>query len=83
MSTKRLALVTGGTGDIGTAIIKRLDPLYENVIALDVAGPEVSSPWLKALHANGFQHAGFRRMDVCDFDDCEAVIAALIKEFIK
>ena len=34
---EKVALITGGTGDIGTAIAKELNPFFKHVIALDIA----------------------------------------------
>lgn len=34
MHKNNMALITGGTGDIGTAIAQELDPLYTHVLPL-------------------------------------------------
>lgn len=81
MQNKKLALITGGIGDIGTAIAKQLNHQYEKVIALDIASTEVSTAWQADLASQGFHHIEFRKMDVCNFDECHEVITALAAEF--
>ncbi|MFI4919500.1 MAG: acetoacetyl-CoA reductase, partial [Legionellales bacterium] len=60
MENKRVALITGGIGDIGTAIAKRLDKLYDKIVALDVASPEACHDWLKELEHKDFHHIEYR-----------------------
>ncbi|AHE66130.1 acetoacetyl-CoA reductase [Legionella oakridgensis] len=78
---EKVALITGGSGDIGTAIAKRLNGLYGKVIALDIAEPDEHAEWLTDLKKQGYQHVLYRQMDVTDFDACQKVIAALVDEF--
>ncbi|WP_347252027.1 acetoacetyl-CoA reductase [Legionella sp.] len=81
MQKDKIALITGGTGDIGTAIVKQLNPLYGKVIALDVIPSDKAALWQSELHDHGFQQSLFRRMDVTDFDQCKVVVDSIIKEF--
>ena len=81
MHTKRVALITGGMGDIGTAIAKQLDKLYSKVVVLDLASSDTSTPWLTELRQQGFKQVDYRQMDVTDFDQCHDVITALAVEF--
>ncbi|ARG96458.1 acetoacetyl-CoA reductase [Legionella micdadei] len=81
MQKDKIALITGGTGDIGTAIVKQLNPLYGKVIALDVVPGDKAALWQSELHQHGFQQSLFRRMDVTDFDQCKVVIDSIIQEF--
>ncbi len=77
MPNQKIALITGGTGDIGTAIAKQLSPLYDQVIALDISAENYSEHWLAELREHGFHNIDYREMDVTDFDQCHDVITAL------
>ena len=81
MPQEKVALITGGTGDIGTAIAKLLDPLYSKVIALDVTPKDEVILWQSALNGHGYKHVYFRQMDVTDFKQCKTVIDKIVKEF--
>ncbi len=81
MQNERVALITGGTGDIGTAIAKQLAPLYTKVIALDVLDADKAALWQAELHEMGYTQIMFRQMDVVDFDQCNLVINGIIADF--
>ncbi|MBA2650886.1 MAG: acetoacetyl-CoA reductase [Tatlockia sp.] len=81
MQKDKVALITGGTGDIGTALAKQLDPLYGKVIALDIISLEKGDLWLSELHEQGYHQVGYRQMDVTNFDNCKLVIDSIFKEF--
>jgi acetoacetyl-CoA reductase len=81
MQNDKVALITGGTGDIGTAIAKQLDPLFSKVIALDVISLEKADLWQTSLDQQGFTHVLFRQMDVTDFEQCQIVIDGILNEF--
>jgi acetoacetyl-CoA reductase len=81
MNTQTLALITGGTGDIGTAVVKQLSPTFGHVIALDIVSGDGGELWQSALNEEGFKNVSFRRMDVSNFQQCEEVIGAIISEF--
>lgn len=81
MQREKVALITGGTGDIGTAIAKQLDPLFAKVVALDVISSDQASLWQSSLNDHGYQQIIYRRMDVTDYDQCKVVIESIIKEF--
>lgn len=80
MHCEKVALVTGGTGDIGTAIAKQLNKRFQHVIALDIAD-ERGGMWQSHLTEQGYEHLLFRHMDVTDFDQCEETINAIYSEF--
>lgn len=80
MKNTRVALITGGIGDIGTAIAKQLNPTYSHIFALDVAVDDRVELWQEALHEQGFRNIFFRRMDVTDFMNCEQVIQSILTE---
>jgi acetoacetyl-CoA reductase len=81
MHKNNVALITGGTGDIGTAIAKALSPLFGFVIALDVVADNQGDVWQSSLHQEGYENLLFRHMDVTDFGQCEEVINAIIAKF--
>lgn len=80
MQKRNVALITGGTGDIGTAVAKQLNETYTHVIALDLISKEKGMQWENELHEVGFDRCSFRHMDVTNFDACKEVIDAIIKE---
>lgn len=81
MKMHNMLLITGGMGDIGTAIAKSVSDAYKHVIALDIAGDEEVQDWLQKLRAEDYNGIEFRRMDVANYEDCERVICALQKEY--
>lgn len=81
MHNQSVVLITGGTGDIGTAIAKQLAPLYGQIFALDVVADNRGELWQQELNQQGYQHVHFRHMDVTNFNECEQVIKALVVEF--
>ncbi len=81
MHNHNIVLITGGTGDIGTAIAKQLNASANHVIALDLASAEQGKAWEREMHEEGYQNVLFRHMDVTDYDQCEQVVYSIIKEF--
>jgi acetoacetyl-CoA reductase len=81
MQKNNIVLITGGTGDIGTAIAKELDLSYKHVFALDLISEEQGKAWKKELAEHGCKNVYFRHMDVTDFDQCGKVISSIIEEF--
>lgn len=81
MKNKGVALITGGTGDIGTSIARQLDKSYSKIVALDISSLETSDAWLNELKQDGFHHIEYRQMDVTNFDQCHDVITKLAAEF--
>lgn len=81
MKMHNMLLITGGMGDIGTAIAKSMSKHYQYVIALDIAGDGDVQDWLQKLRALDFNNIEFRRMDVANYDDCERVIGALHNQY--
>ena len=69
MKTKRLALITGGVGGIGTAICKRLAKDGHFVVA-NYAIPGTEDKWSRAMGAAGLNgtHSALAFGDVTDFD---------------
>ncbi|MBI2786596.1 MAG: acetoacetyl-CoA reductase [Legionella longbeachae] len=81
MQNNNVVLVTGGTGDIGTAIAKELDASYKHVVALDLISEEQGKAWKKDLMNQGYKNIDFRHMDVTNYDQCGKVISSIIEEF--
>jgi acetoacetyl-CoA reductase len=77
---KKALLVTGGTGEIGTSILKICSQKYDSVWALDVLSLEKGDSWLKDIKKQGYKNIHFRHMDVTSYSECAQVISAIIKE---
>jgi acetoacetyl-CoA reductase len=75
--SKRVALVTGGTGGLGTAICIELANADRLVIASDVtAGTDAGDEWLEEMRASGHD-IHLVHMDVTDEDSCTQSVASL------
>ncbi|HAT2067608.1 TPA: acetoacetyl-CoA reductase [Legionella pneumophila] len=81
MLNNNVVLITGGTGDIGTAVAKQLDSTFKHVIALDLVSYDEGEAWLHDLKAQGYKNINFRHMDVTDYEQCAEVIGLIIEEF--
>lgn len=81
MQNHNVVLITGGTGDIGTAIAKELDQFSNHVIALDLLSEQQAKTWEEELRNEGYKHISFHHMDVTDYDECEKVIYSIIKKY--
>ncbi|EHL29837.1 acetoacetyl-CoA reductase [Legionella drancourtii] len=81
MHNHNVALITGGTGDLGTAIAKQLNASSKHVFALDLASVEHGKAWENEMSEEGYRNVAFRHMDVTDYEQCEKVIYSIIKEF--
>lgn len=81
MANTNVALITGGTGDIGTATAKQLNETYKHVVALDVLADDKANEWQRALHEEGYQNISFRHMDVTNFDECKEVVDDIVRHY--
>ncbi|AWN72544.1 acetoacetyl-CoA reductase [Legionella anisa] len=81
MQHNNIVLITGGTGDIGTAIAKELNSSYKHVFSLDLISEEEGKAWKKELMDEGCKNIYFRHMDVTDYEQCGKVIASIIEEY--
>jgi acetoacetyl-CoA reductase len=73
--TSRVALVTGGTGGIGTAIVKRLARAGHRV-ATNFRNEEKARAWQAELVAEGIEVA-LAKGDVSDPDDAQRMVRAI------
>lgn len=72
--TRRVALVTGGMGGIGTAVCRKLAKANGNVVVANcLPGYPQKDAWLAAMKKEGFEvHAA--EGDVSDFDSTTAMV---------
>lgn len=68
----KIALITGGIGDIGTAISKEFITLGTRVVAVDRISKEEALAWQKKNKEQGFDIA-YAYADVTDFESCAAM----------
>jgi acetoacetyl-CoA reductase len=80
MLNNNVVLITGGTGDIGTAVTKELNQNFKHVIALDLIPEQQGLSWQQNLLEQGYKNISFRHMDVTDFEQCQEVIGSIIAE---
>jgi acetoacetyl-CoA reductase len=71
--TSRVALVTGGTGGIGTAIVKRLADMGHKV-ATNYRNEEKARAWQEQMKAAGYDIA-IVKGDVTSPQEAEAMVA--------
>jgi acetoacetyl-CoA reductase len=74
----KVALVTGGTGGIGTAICKRLVDAGCRVVT-NYRNEEKTQKWRQAIKAEGYEIPTMKA-DVGKFDECEAMVTQIEKE---
>ena len=70
--TSRVALVTGGTGGIGTAICKRLADMGHKV-ATNYRNEEKAKAWQAQLKSQGYDIA-LAKGDVTSAEEAEAMV---------
>ncbi|MCQ4143293.1 beta-ketoacyl-ACP reductase [Vogesella sp. AC12] len=73
--SKRIALVTGGMGGIGTAICKALAD-SGHIVATTYSKPGKDQAWLADMKGQGYDFHAFQ-CDVSDFDSCQQAVAAI------
>jgi acetoacetyl-CoA reductase len=79
MEDKRVALVTGGMGGLGTAICRKLDQAGFRVAATYSPGNASPQGWLAAQRDEGFDFAAYQ-VDVADYADSEWMVQKLLAE---
>jgi acetoacetyl-CoA reductase len=76
----RVALVTGGTGGIGTEICKKLADAGARVASTSLLSLKAQAEdWLKQSAAQGYQFTVVYG-DVSDFDSCAQMVAQVVQE---
>jgi len=79
MHDKKVALVTGGMGGLGTAICRRLQAEGFRVAATYSPGNATPDAWLAAQRDEGYRFTTYR-VDVTDYGDCEWMMQKLLAE---
>jgi acetoacetyl-CoA reductase len=72
--TKRVALITGGVGELGRAICERLASQGCRIVALDISVLNGAGDWQKRMQAAGYELT-LVKGDVTCFDTCAATVA--------
>jgi acetoacetyl-CoA reductase len=75
----RIALVTGGTGGLGTAICVRLSTMGFEVITTHSPGNTRVTGWLAAMEQQGHHFRAYE-CDVADYESAQRCIAKIQKE---
>jgi acetoacetyl-CoA reductase len=74
--TRRVALITGGAGELGRAICERLASQGCRVVAVDISVDNGAGEWLERVRAAGHDLT-LVRGDVTCFDSCVAAVAQI------
>ena len=79
--TKRVALVTGGMGGIGTAVCRKLASMNGNeVVANCLPGYERKDEWLAHVRAEGFENVHAAEGDVADYESAGEMVRRIESE---
>jgi acetoacetyl-CoA reductase len=79
--TKRVAMVTGGMGGIGTAVCRRLASANGNVVVANcLPGYERKDEWLAGMRAEGFDNIFAAEGDVADFESSGKMVREVESE---
>ena len=79
MDDKKVALVTGGMGGLGTAICRRLHKAGYRVAATYSPGNDQAQHWIEVEKDEGFRFSGYK-VDVADYAECEWMMQKLLAE---
>ncbi|GMQ76438.1 MAG: beta-ketoacyl-ACP reductase [Gammaproteobacteria bacterium] len=71
--TKRVALVTGGAGELGRAICERLASQGCRIVAMDISVGNGAGEWQERMRAAGYE-LSLVQGDVTCFDSCAATV---------
>ncbi len=79
--TKRIALVTGGMGGIGTAVCRKLAKANGNVVVANcLPGYAPQDEWLRQMKKDGFDNVHAAEGDVSDFASTVAMVKKIESE---
>lgn len=81
MTNNKVVLITGGSGDIGSALCRQLAKVYSHVIALDLLTKEKGLLWAEGMDEQNYPNVHFKHMDVTDFDNCKEVVDSIICDY--
>lgn len=76
----RIAVITGGIGDIGTATCRELTQLGAKVVAVDRLPKERGEAWVAEQKKAGFE-IGYAMMDINSYENCEEILQDVIKHY--
>lgn len=76
----RIALITGGVGDIGTAICREFVTLGAKVIAADHVSKKRGADWCAQQESAGFK-VDYVAMDINSFEHCETVAQDVLQHY--
>ena len=79
MEEKRVALVTGGMGGLGTALCRRLHDAGFMVALTYSPSNTTPEAWLAAQRDEHYRFTAYQ-LDVTDFDACAATVARMVAE---
>ena len=79
--TRRVALITGGMGGIGTAVCRKLAKSNGNVIVANcLPGYAKKDEWLAGMRTEGFDNVHGAEGDVSDFESTAAMVRKIEAE---
>ncbi len=79
-ANKRVAVVTGGIGGLGTEICRQLAQAGRRVIAVDLPAHDERVAAFRQALADCGDAVSFEPIDVTDFEDCQQVMARIERQ---
>ncbi|OZI60722.1 acetoacetyl-CoA reductase [Bordetella genomosp. 11] len=77
--TQRIAMITGGMGGLGQAIVSRFHQAGHRIVVTVSPGNDHATAWLEAHRRNGIEVSAYQ-VDVADYDSCVACIERVRRE---